>query len=66
MEISVKYIGDDLHIAVMDENKGKDWDIGEATIKLSSLCDEFGHNDEWFLIKYRGDPAGHIHISSEW
>ena len=47
--IDVKYVGDDLHLAVMDSNVGSDDTIGEATIKLTSLC--FGDGiDEWFEI----------------
>ena len=65
MMIDVKYVGDDLHLAVMDETVGIDDSIGEATIKLTSLC--YGDGlDEWFEIIYRGKEAGHIHLSSKW
>ena len=65
MEIAVKNVGDDLHLAIMDEKMLSDDTIGEATIKISSLC--FGNGlDEWFVIQYRGEPAGHVHLSSEW
>ena len=37
-KIDVKYIGDDMHLAVMDENVGSDDIVGSATIKLSAMC----------------------------
>ena len=36
-KIDVKYIGDDLHLAVMDEEVRTDDIVGSATIKLSVL-----------------------------
>ena len=65
MNIDVKYVGDDLNLAVMNENMTSDDSIGEATIKLSSLCIGNGL-DEWFEIQHKGTPAGHIHLKSEW
>ena len=47
MVIDVKYVGDDLHLAVLDENVTDSDIVGEATIKLSSLCVNNGI-DEWF------------------
>ena len=45
--MDVKYIGDDMHLMVMDENVTDSDTVGEATIKLSSLCVD-GGLDEWF------------------
>ena len=49
----------------MDDNIGSDDTIGATTIKLSSLCVNNGL-DEWFELQYKGKPAGHIHLKSEW
>ena len=65
MTIDVKYIGDDLHLAVMDENVTDSDTVGDATIKLSSLCIGTGL-DEWFEIQYKGKKAGVIHLKSTW
>ena len=63
--IDVKYVGDDMRMALMDENWGDDDTIGEATIKLSALCCG-GGLDEWYALQYKGKPAGHVHMSSNW
>ena len=63
--IDVKYVGDDLHMAVMDECIGSDDTVGEATIKLSSMC--YGEGlDEWYAIQHKGKPAGNVRLSSTW
>lgn len=49
MEIDVKYIGDDLHLQVFDEDVTCSDIIGENNIKLSSFCVGNGI-DEWFEI----------------
>ena len=64
-KIDVKYIGDDLHLAIMDEEVGADDIVGSATIKLSAFCTN-GGLDEWFRIDYNGDHAGDIHLKSKW
>ena len=64
-KIDVKYIGDDMELAIMDENIGSDDTIGAATIKLSALCANAGI-DEWFEIQYKGKTAGNIHLKSQW
>ncbi len=63
--IDVKYIGDDLHLEVYDEDPGSDDKIGEATFKLSALCVGNGI-DEWFQIAYRGKQSGQVHVKSVW
>ena len=60
-DIDVKYIGDDLLIDVMDEDVTSSDMIGQASIKLSSLC-AGGGMDEWFDIQYKGKKAGTIHL----
>ena len=66
IDIDVKYIGDDMHLAVMDENVTTDETIGEATIKLSAFTGGADGLDEWYEINYKGEPAGHIHLKSKW
>ena len=51
-KIDVKYIGDDMHLAVMDEEVGTDDTVGSATIKLSALCHD--GIDEWFRLDFDG------------
>ena len=65
MQIDVKYVGDDLHLAVLDENVTDSDVVGDAIIKLSSLCVNNGI-DEWFEIQYKGKKAGDVHLKSEW
>ena len=63
-KIDVKYIGDDMHLAVMDEEVGADDTVGSATIKLSALCHD--GIDEWFRLDFDGQHAGDIHLKSKW
>ena len=49
MDIDVKYVGDDMHLQVFDEDVTNSDLIGENTIKLSSFCIGNGI-DEWFDI----------------
>jgi Ca2+-dependent lipid-binding protein len=63
--VDVKYIGDDLHISVWDEDPGKDDLIAEATIKLSGMCTN-GGIDEWYLLQHKGRDAGHLHLRTIW
>ena len=65
LEIDVKYIGDDLKIWVMDEDVGNDDLIGEATVKLSSLCVN-GGLDDWWTITFKGKKAGSLHMKGDW
>ena len=63
--IDVKYIGDDIHLSVWDEDPGKDDLIGEAEIKTSSMC--VGHGiDEWYKVFFKGRECGVIHLRSVW
>lgn len=64
-DIMVKYVGDDLHIDVMDEDVTTSDEIGSATIKLSSLCMN-GGMDEWFDIQFKGKKAGSVHLKGDW
>lgn len=65
VKIDVKYIGDDMHLEVFDEDVVDSDLVGESTIKLSALCMGNGMN-EWFEIRFRGKKAGTIHLRSEW
>ena len=66
IDIDVKYIGDDMHLAIMDENMTEDETIGEATIKLSAFTGGSDGLDEWYEVSFKGEPAGHIHLKSKW
>ena len=65
LELDVKYIGDDINIWVMDENVMTDACIGEASVKLSSLCVN-GGLDDWWTITYKGKKAGMLHMKGDW
>ena len=49
----------------MDENVMNDDVIGEASIKLSSLCVN-GGLDDWWTITFKGKKAGSIHMKGDW
>lgn len=66
IEVDVKYIGDDIHFAVMDENVMSDDSIGSCVVKLSSFIGTEGNMDDWWEIQYEGKSAGHIHMKSTW
>ena len=61
----MKYVGDDLTIAVFDEDPGSDDKVGEATIKLSAFCVGTGI-DDWFQIAYKGKQSGQVHLKGVW
>ena len=61
----MKYVGDDMRIALMDENWRTDECIGEAVVKLSAMCCN-GGLDEWYVLQHKGKPAGHVHLKSSW
>ena len=65
LELDVKYIGDDMKIWVMDEDVTNDDLIGEASVKLSSLCVN-GGLDDWWTITYKGKKAGMLHLKGDW
>ena len=60
-DITVHYLGDDLHFKVFDDDPGKDDVVGEGSTKLSALVHDHGI-DEWFTIQYKGKDAGKIHL----
>ena len=63
--IDVKYLGDDLEFEAMDDDPGKDEQIGEGQTKLAAFaCKE--HWEEWFDIEHKGKRAGKIHLKSHW
>ena len=65
-DIDVKYVGDDMHLTVYDEEAVTDHDVvGSATMKLSTFCVDKGI-DEWYEIFYEAKSAGHIRIKSKW
>ena len=64
-DIDVKYIGDDMHIEVFDEDPCKSDLIGEANVKLSAMCIN-GGLDEWFELGYCGKKAGSVHLKGHW
>jgi Ca2+-dependent lipid-binding protein len=63
--IDVKYIGDDMHIEVFDEDVTDSDLVGETTLKLSTFCMGTGL-DEWYGITFKGKKAGTVHLRSEW
>ena len=65
LELDVKYIGDDIKVWVMDENITADGCIGEASIKLSSLCVN-GGLDDWWIVTHKGKKAGSLHMKGDW
>lgn len=61
----VKYIGDDFTMRLMNKNSVMNDDLmGEATIKVSSLC--MPGFDDWFELTTKGKKAGHIRFSAVW
>ena len=64
-DVDVKYIGDDLHLQVFDEDPCSSDLVGESTIKLSSLAIN-GGMDEWFEIQFKGKRSGAVHLRAEW
>jgi hypothetical protein len=52
IEVDVKYIGDDIHFAVMDENVMSDESIGSCVVKISSFIGTEGKMDDWWEIQY--------------
>ena len=66
IEIDVKYVGDDIEIAVMDsETLGTDKLIGNIICKASGLTVN-GGLDDWWQITHEGKPCGKIHLSCKW
>ena len=61
----MKYLGDDLHFKLNDEDIGKDDFIAEGATKLSALAMN-GGIDEWFDVQYQGKQAGKVHFRCEW
>ena len=52
MEVDVKYIGDDIHFTVLDEDVGTDDVVGDCTVKLTDFIGESGKMDDWWQINY--------------
>ena len=59
-------MGDDIHFHVWDDDVGKDESIGVGSTKLSALVVNDQGIDEWFSIQHKGEPAGKIHLRTEW
>ena len=64
-DVDVHYHGDELRFQVFDEDITRDGNVGEGSTKLSALMRADGF-DEWFLIQFKGEPAGKVHLRSEW
>ncbi len=64
-KVDVKYVGDDMHIEVFDEDVCDSDLVGETTTKLSAFCMGQGI-DEWFVITHKGKKAGTLHMKSIW
>ena len=64
-DLDVKYIGDDMHLEVFDEDPCDSDLVGSANIKLSAMCMNGGF-DEWYEIQFKGRRAGAVHIKGEW
>jgi|688.fasta_scaffold465729_2 Ca2+-dependent lipid-binding protein len=63
--IDVKYLGDDLHYAVLDDDRGKDDEVGNGSQKISAFCIN-GGIDEWFEVEHKDKSAGKIHLKATW
>ena len=63
--VEVKYIGDDVHFVVKDEDVGKDDTVGSGTVKMSAFAIN-GGIDEWYDIQHKGKAAGKVHMVSKW
>ncbi len=57
IEIAVKYIGDDLHIEIYDEDVTTSDLICSTVIKISALCMN-GGMDDWFECQFKGKNCG--------
>jgi len=66
MHVDVKYFGDDLFVTLRDEDVTASDNIGESTIKLSSLIINGRGINEWFELQYKGKSAGRVHLVCEW
>ena len=65
-EMDVKYIGDDLTMRIMTKNSiMSDSKVGEATIKISSMCVP-GGIDDWWVVNADGGEGGKIHFNCTW
>ena len=68
--MDVKYVGDDIHFVVMDEEVMSDDHVGECTVKLTSFIgahdSKTADMDDWWEIFYDGKSAGHIHMKAIW
>ena len=64
-EIDVKYMGDDIDFDCLDQDPGKDEEIGHGSAKISAFCcqEEW---DEWFEVEKKGKRWGKVHIKSTW
>lgn len=54
-----------MHFQVLDEDVGRDGNVGESSTKLAALMHADGVS-EWFEIQFKGEPAGKVHLRSEW
>ena len=64
-EYNVKYIGDDFTMRIMNKNSMMNDDLlGEAVIKVSSLC--IPGLDDWWRVHINGKDMGAIRFQSEW
>jgi len=64
--VDVKYFGDDLFIDIRDDDVTGTDNVGENTIKLSSLIIQDRGINEWFELQYKGKSAGRVHLICEW
>ena len=65
MEVDVKYVGDDFHLQIFDEDMTDSDLVCESTQKLSSLCVGEGL-DDWFVLTFKGKDVGKVHLKGEW
>ena len=52
-------------LMVFDEDIDEHDIIGGYAIPFSKLCAPEGM-DEWIEIKYKGEPAGKVHVRAKW
>ena len=64
-DITVHYLGDELHLEVWNDEVGRDHAIGVGATKLAALAVN-GGIDEWYSISHEGEDAGRVRIKSEW
>ena len=61
----IKYLGDDFVVKFMDLDPVCDEQIGQAFIKVASLC-AYPESDMWFPLTWKNKKAGDCHLKATW